>query len=97
MSKDANNYDLPDTTHEVARANCGIPATINHRPKEKTYEVSICETLKRTVQVRANSADEAREKVEDAWKNGAHILDADDFKEVHFTACERQRDKGLAR
>jgi hypothetical protein len=65
--------------------------TVEHKPKEKTYDVTICETLKRTVQVRANSEGEAHEKVERGWKDGVHVLDADDFKEVHFTASERQK------
>jgi hypothetical protein len=47
--------------------------------------------------VRANSADEAHEKVERAWKDSIHVLGAEDFKEVRFTASERQRDKGMER
>ena len=62
-----------------------------HTPKEKTYDVTICETLKRTVSVRASSSEEANEKVEDAWKDGVYVLDAEDFKEVHFTTLEQQR------
>ena len=68
-----------------------------HTRKERTYEVTIKETLMRTVKVKANSQEEARQKVEDGWKNEAHVLGADDFAEVHFTVSERQRDKGLAR
>jgi len=59
--------------------------------RERAYDVTICETLKRTVSVRAKSADEAHAKVEDDWRDGVYVLDADDFKEVHFTTREQQR------
>jgi hypothetical protein len=86
-----------DADKEAAyREGFGIE-TVEHKAKEKTYDVTICETLKRTVQVRANSADEAHDKVERGWKDGIHVLGADDFKEVHFTASKRQRDKGQER
>jgi hypothetical protein len=49
------------------------------------------------VQVRANSDTEAHDKAERGWKDGVHVLDADDFKEVHFTATERPRDRGVER
>ena len=66
-------------------------------PKEKAYDVTICETLKRTVSIRAKSADEAREKVEDSWKDGAFVLDAGDFTDVHFSAIEPQRIRSMER
>jgi hypothetical protein len=59
--------------------------------KERLYDVTICETLKRTVSVRAASADKAHKKVEDGWKDGVYIIDADDFKDVHFSASIAQR------
>lgn len=52
------------------------------------YNVTITETLKKTVEVEAESLDKAKEKVSDEWKDGTFILDADDFKEVEFEAQE---------
>jgi hypothetical protein len=69
----------------------GITAP-EHTRKERSFEVTITETLKRTVRVRASNEDEARQRVEDGWKNEVHVLGADDFKEVHFTVSERSRD-----
>lgn len=64
--------------------------TPEHTRKENTYEVTITETLKRTVTVKANSLEEAQAKVEDGWKYETHVLDSKDFAEVHFTATERK-------
>jgi hypothetical protein len=86
-----------DSAKEAAyRAQYGVAAP-KHQPKEKTFDVTICETLKRTVQVKANNEDEAHQKVEDGWKNELHVLGPDDFEEVYFTASERSRDKGIER
>jgi hypothetical protein len=86
-----------DTAKEVEYRKSFSIEAVEHKPKAKTYDVTICETLKRTVQVRANSESEAHDKVERSWKDGVHVLTADDFKEVHFTASERPRDKGMER
>jgi hypothetical protein len=77
-------------------AELGIPAP-EHGRKPSTYNVTICETLKRTVRVRARSADEAHERVEREWKEGRHVLGAEDFKGVRFEAYERQPDRESAR
>lgn len=53
-------------------------------PKMREYNVVIVETLKKTVTVEAASWAEARMIVEDAWKNGDYILDADSFAGVMF-------------
>lgn len=55
---------------------------------ERKYDVTICEVLKRTVQVQAKSEDEARQIVERQYYDQAHVLNADDFKEVDFTASK---------
>jgi len=65
--------------------------------KERLYDVTICETLKRTVSVKAINADEAHEKVEGAWKEGVYVLDADDFKETHFTVSHQSHNKEISR
>lgn len=54
-------------------------------PKIREYNVVIVETLKKTVTVEAASWAEAQMVVEDAWKNGDYILDADSFAGVMFT------------
>jgi hypothetical protein len=81
--------------HEYA-AEFGIK-TPKHDRKEKTYSATITETLSRTVSVKANSVEEAQARIEKEWKNEVHVLGAEDFKDVHFTVSERQRDKGRER
>ena len=46
-----------------------------------TYEVEIRENLARVVKVEAVSEDAAIEKVEEDYKNGKIVLDANDFVE----------------
>jgi len=50
------------------------------------YEVTITETLQKTVTVMATDQCEAEEMVQDEWDNQDHILDADHFKGVRFEA-----------
>lgn len=52
------------------------------------YNVTITETLKKTVEVEAESLEDAKEKVNDEWKDGIYILDADNFTDVQFEAQE---------
>lgn len=47
----------------------------------KTYEVTITETLQKTVAVEANSREEAERQVEQRWNDSEYILDADSFVE----------------
>jgi hypothetical protein len=64
----------------------------------RTYDVDITEVSKRTVSIKANSAEEAHFLIEKGWKEGAYILDSDDFKEVDFNATrQRSRDIGTSR
>ena len=50
----------------------------------KKYRVTITETLKRTVDVTAESKESAEQIVNDEWYIGKHILIADDFTGVEF-------------
>ena len=61
----------------------------------KGYNVIIKETINMTVSVEAESATQAREIVENNWKNGDyHILDADHFKGVTIsTKARSDRDR----
>lgn len=60
---------------------------------KKTFEVTITETLKLTVEVKANSREEAEQFVSDRWHDSEYILDADNFVGVEFDATEVERKK----
>lgn len=59
----------------------------------KKFEVTITETLKKTVEVEAETQEEAEQIVTDDWYKGEHILDADNFTEVVFEAKENEPEK----
>lgn len=63
----------------------------------KTYEVTITETLQKTVEVEANSREEAERQVEENWNNSEYILDAEAFKGVDFSAREKERRRDYER
>ena len=48
----------------------------------KEFNVSIVETLKRTVTVNADSKDDAKSMVYKQWLEGEHVLGADDFNNL---------------
>lgn len=56
----------------------------------RDFEVTITETLKKTVTVEANSREEAEQLVSDRWHNSEYILDAEDFVGADFS-CGRSR------
>lgn len=58
----------------------------------KEYEVSIVETLKKTVTVEAESPEDAKYQVQKAWGKGEYILDADDFSGLEFELSPYQVD-----
>lgn len=53
-------------------------------PVIRRYNIIILEYLKRVVPVEAASWEEAKAKVERAWKDGEYVLSADDFAGVSF-------------
>lgn len=59
----------------------------------KKYNVTITEALKKTVEVEAETQEEAEQKIADDWYKGEYILDADNFTEVNFEAEEKQSEK----
>lgn len=59
----------------------------------KKFEVTITETLKKKVEVEAETEEEAKQIVTDEWYKGDHILDADNFTEVVFEAKENESEK----
>lgn len=52
----------------------------------KEYEVTITETLQKTVNVEASSKDEAEQIAEDMWRDEEIVLTAEDFTEVEYKA-----------
>lgn len=50
----------------------------------KIYNIEIEELLQRVVRVKANSLDEAIDKVQERYKNEKYVLDYNDFKGVEF-------------
>ena len=50
----------------------------------KEFDVTITETLKLSVSVEASSKEEAEQMVNDQWRAGDHVLDADNFVDVEF-------------
>ena len=48
------------------------------------YEVTIRESLQRTVTVEAESAEQAQAIIEGKYDNAIYVLDADDFSGVEF-------------
>ena len=58
------------------------------------YDIAIRETMEMTVSVEAASREEDRRMVEERWKNGEYILDADSFRDVEFYPRGRSRDRG---
>ena len=50
------------------------------------YKVEIMETLRHVVEVEAGSQQMAEQIVNDRWKDGEYILDADNFAGVEFKA-----------
>lgn len=56
----------------------------------KEYDIKITETLERTVTVKAESVDDAKAQVEEAWGKSMHVLDSEDFTGVEFTMQEER-------
>lgn len=59
----------------------------------KKFEVIITETLKKKVEVEAETQEEAEQIVNDEWYRGDHILEADCFEGVVFEAREKEPEK----
>lgn len=57
----------------------------------KEFDVTITETLKLTVSVEASSKEEAEQMVNDQWRAGDHVLDADNFVDVEFESNDGKK------
>jgi hypothetical protein len=53
----------------------------------REFDVTITETLQKTVTITAKDQCEAELIVQDEWDNQEHIIDAEHFKGVTFTAA----------
>lgn len=56
----------------------------------KQYKVLVTETFQKLVSIEAESAEDARQRAEDAWRNTEYLLDIDDFKDVDFHVVEME-------
>lgn len=63
----------------------------------KTYQVTITETLQKTVEIEANSQEEATALVERKWNDSEYILDAEAFVGVDFSPIPKQRNRDYER
>lgn len=54
----------------------------------ETFKIEVKETLSRTIEIEANSADEAFLKIQNLYKNEEIVLDADDYVETEFLKSE---------
>ena len=54
----------------------------------KEYDITIAETLEKTVSVTAASREDAEEKVKQGYYNSEYVLDADNFTQVDFKTGE---------
>lgn len=55
------------------------------------YKVEIMETLRHVVEVEAETQQQAEQIVDNRWKHGEYILDADNFAGVEFKAVPVNR------
>ena len=54
----------------------------------KEFEVTVTETLQRTVKVEADSKDDALQMVKDMYRDSEIVLDSDDFADVEYSSNE---------
>lgn len=56
------------------------------------FKVTITETLKRTIEVKANDRQQAEQMVSDGWHDSKYILGSEDFVDVGFEAVPTEDD-----
>ena len=56
----------------------------------KEFDVTITEKLQTVVTVEAETAEEAKEMVNDQWRAGDHVLDAENFVDVDFEVSKER-------
>ena len=80
--RDFNTRDLVGS--EVADNGSHSTDGTQDRGLLRKFKVTITETLSMTVTVEAETSEEAEQMVSDEWRNGIHILDAQNFVGVEF-------------
>lgn len=65
--------------------NVFCPDCVQDEKQVKEFCINIKETLEMQVTIEADTIEEALEIVEDQWKDGCYILDADYFTGVEFS------------
>jgi len=56
----------------------------------KEFDVTITEKLQAVVTVQSETAEEAEQMVNDQWRSGDHVLDADNFVDVEFEVSKER-------
>ena len=64
-----------------------------HKLALKTFEVTITETLQKTITVEALDICDAEEQAEAEWNDELHVLDSSDFIGASFEAKEVSRER----
>lgn len=82
------NYILDLRKEELILSGLMDKAAAVIPPVIRRYNIVILEYLKRVVSVKAASWEEAKSKVEQAWKEGQCVLDKEDFAGVTFNTCD---------
>ena len=87
-------YDMINESDDVLCPDCyksGLPKSAVDviPPVIHRYNVVIEERLNRVVPVEAASWEEAKSKVEQAWRNGEYVLTSDDIAGVAFNIGDR--------
>lgn len=59
----------------------------------KKFQIEIQELLARVVEVQANTVVEAKEIVENGYRECTHVLDYNDFAEVNFIDLDSQSER----
>lgn len=54
----------------------------------ETFKIEIKETLSRTIEIEANSMDEAYSKVREMYRDEEILLDSDDYVDTDFIEIE---------
>ena len=65
---------------------CNYDLQIYQERPQKTFVVTITETLQMQVEIEAESQKDAERIVSDAWDKSEYVLDAEHFKGVEFSA-----------
>ena len=72
---------------------CHHDLQIYREEKNKTFEVTITETLSRTVRVEAEDAYEAQTIVNDGYHRGHYILNSEDYQGVEYDIKEKVKSR----